>query len=63
MTPKCPNHLVPMQYSGTPRIYICPVSSARFECDDELSSAEQKRDKFGRLIKEFKITPLDGEDG
>ena len=63
MTPKCPNHAAPMQHSGTPRIYICPVSDARFECDDEsqANKTEQKIDKFGNKMTEWDIKQLDEE--
>jgi hypothetical protein len=63
MTPKCPNHVVPMQKSDQPRIYICPISGYRFQCDVEEQASEEKKDKFGNTLKEFKIKPLDGQDG
>lgn len=58
----CPNHQVPCQYSGTPRIYICPVSTAEFEFDDQTSSSDVKLDKFGNILKQYKITPQDDKE-
>lgn len=53
--PKCPNHGCEMQYTGTPRIYQCPVSDAFFECDVDEQSTEIKYDKFGNEIVEWTI--------
>lgn len=61
--PKCPNHGCEMQYSGSPRIYICPVSNARFECDADGQETEMKIDKFGKPMVQYKVTPLDGDGG
>lgn len=61
--PKCPNHTVEMTPTDERRIFICPVSDARFECDVEDQEAEVKRDKFGKEIIEWIITPLDGDGG
>jgi hypothetical protein len=61
--PKCPNHTVEMDRSGDPRIWICPVSDARFEVDVDMVSQEKKIDKFGNPITTYKVTPLDGIGG
>ena len=61
--PKCPNHQCEMDRSGEPRIWICPVSSARFEADSEDQTREVRHDKFGRPITSYKLTPLDGVGG
>lgn len=62
--PKCPNHVVEMDPTDEPRIWICPVSTARFECDVDIQEGERKmkKDKFGKLVPdtEWKITPGDG---
>lgn len=61
--PKCPNHTVEMQATDNRRIYICPVSDARFECDVETQDKEQKLDKYGKPMLSYKVTPLDGDGG
>lgn len=59
--PKCPNHTVEMDKSDEPRIYICPISSARFEVDVEDADKEIKLDKYGNPIETFIIKSLGGE--
>lgn len=61
--PKCPNHTVEMTPTDERRIFICPISDARFECDVEEAETETKIDKFGNQMFEWKITPLDGDGG
>jgi hypothetical protein len=61
--PKCPNHAVEMERSDEPRIYICPISDARFECATDDQSKKTKFDKFGNPMQEYEVTPLDGEGG
>lgn len=63
MTPKCPNHVVPMQRTNEKRIWICPISGARFEADSEDQENEKKIDKLGNPVTEIKLTPLDGVGG
>lgn len=53
--PKCPNHQCEMQFTGTKRLYQCPVSDAIFECDVDEQKSEKKFDKFGNPIIEWKI--------
>lgn len=61
--PKCPNHTVEMTRTDNPRIYICPISDARFEVDVDDMTSEVKVDKFGNPMIDWKITPLDGDGG
>ena len=61
--PKCPNHTVEMEKTDERRIWICPISGARFEADSDEYSADVKYDKFGNPITEWKLNPLDGLGG
>lgn len=61
--PKCPNHTVEMDPTDEKRIWICPISGARFEVSIDDQQKEQKKDKYGRLMQEWKLVPLDGADG
>lgn len=61
--PKCPNHAVEMTATDERRIFICPISDARFMCDVEEAEGEIKNDKFGQKLVGWKITSLDGEGG
>lgn len=61
--PPCPNHQVSMEKSDEPRIFICPISGARFEADSDENEAVRKIDKFGRPMIEWKLKPLDGQGG
>lgn len=54
--PKCPNHLVEMSPTDERRIWICPISDARFECDVDTSEKERKVDKFGKVMDSWKVT-------
>lgn len=63
MRPKCPNHTCEMIATNNKRIFICPISSARFECDVEDKGMEKLFDKFGKEMISFKVTALDGEGG
>lgn len=61
--PKCPNHTVEMNKTDEPRIWICPISGARFEADADEQEHMVKYDKYGRPMIEYKLTPLDGAGG
>lgn len=61
--PKCPNHTVEMTPTDERRIFICPISDARFECDVEDQDTEVKIDKFGKQTYDYKITQLNGTGG
>lgn len=61
--PKCPNHACEMQATDERRIFICPISGARFECDVEEQEKDIKFDKYGKPMVEWKLTPLDGDGG
>ena len=61
--PKCPNHLCECDPSGEPRIWICPISSYRFELDSDEHQAELRYDKYGRPMTTFTLKPLDGPGG
>jgi len=50
-----------MDKSDTPRIWICPVSGAHFQVEEDESDAEIKVDLWGRPMKSYKVTPL-GEE-
>jgi transcription elongation factor Elf1 len=63
MTPKCPNHTVPMDKTDQPRMWICPISGARFECDVDIQEGKKKIDKFGKPIHDWQIKALDGAGG
>lgn len=64
-TPPCPNHGVPMDYTGDGIQWICPISGAVFEA--EFSPVEQEEeveyDKFGNEVKKWKLTQVDGGEG
>lgn len=60
-TPTCPNHGAQMSPTGDPRIYICPVSNARFEVEAESSQQEQQVDIYGNVIQNLTINALDPE--
>lgn len=61
--PKCPNHTVEMDRTDEPRVWICPISGARFEADSDDLSTEVRYDKYGRPLIDWKLTPLDGDGG
>ena len=61
--PKCPNHGCEMDKTNTPRTFICPVSGYRFDCDVDAQAKTVKRDKYGRPLTSFTVTPLDGSGG
>lgn len=61
--PKCPNHTCEMSPTDNMRIWICPVSGARFECDVETQAKDIKLDKWGKPMAAFTVTPLDGSGG
>ena len=54
--PKCPNHQVEMQSTGTHRMFQCPISDAFFECDVDEQKGQKKFDKFGKPMIEWVIT-------
>lgn len=60
--PKCPDAhpTVEMIPTGDKRIWICQISSARFEVSIDDQEADAKVDKFGNKIIKYKITPIDG---
>jgi len=60
--PKCPGHHCEMEPTNNPRIYICPISGWKFECDVDEQSTRTKLDKFGRIMKNFKVAPVGGEE-
>lgn len=60
---RCPNHDVPLQPSGEKQIGICPISGYRFQVAIDDMETETKVDKFGRIMKDVKVIPLDGEGG
>lgn len=61
--PKCPNHGVEMIGTDERRIFICPVSDARFECDvDENAKGGGLRlNTAGQLEHSWKIKNIDEE--
>lgn len=63
-TPRCPNHKVPMSGTDNRRIWICPVSDARFECDvDTAERNKQHKVNLAGAIEEvagWVIKPGDG---
>lgn len=61
--PRCPNHCVPLQRSGTPGIGICPISGYRFSYQADDAKREMKVDLFGRPLYEWKVESLDGSGG
>ena len=61
--PKCPNHTVEMDPTDNPRMWICPISGARFEADVDNKGGVKKKDKFGRPLVEFKVTAVDDDQG
>jgi hypothetical protein len=63
MTGRCPNHGVPLQPSNEPDIGICPISGYRFRVAVDDQDKEVRKDKFGKVTTNLKITPLDGAGG
>lgn len=61
--PKCPNHVIEMDKTDTPRIWICPISGAQFEADADEQERDVKYDKFGRPMITYKLTQLNGTGG
>lgn len=61
-SPKCPNHVVSMDKTDERRMWICPISGARFEADGDEAQQTTKIDKFGNPVTEWKITSIDEED-
>lgn len=61
--PKCPNHTVEMDKTDEPRIWICPISGARFEAEADEQRGEVRYDKYGNPMIEWKLKPLDGQGG
>lgn len=59
--PKCPNHHVEMDRTDNPKIWICPISDARFEVDVDQADTKKKFDKFGREIIDYTIKSIDEE--
>lgn len=53
---RCPNHTVEMSKTDNPRIWICPISDARFECDVDMHEGEKKIDKYGNPMVDWKVT-------
>lgn len=54
-----------MDKTDTPRIWICPISGARFEADSEENKkgTEVKYDKYGAPIIEWKLKAIDSVNG
>ncbi len=61
--PKCPNHTVEMDKTDNRKMWVCPISGAVFEADSDEQENILKRDKFGNLIHEIKVTQADGGVG
>jgi len=63
--PKCPNHTVEMDPTGDRRIWICPVSAARFECEADWHDNKKviKQDINGKTIETFNVKQTDGGTG
>ncbi len=63
MTPRCPNHAVPMNRTDDIHIWICPISYARFTCEVDEMKGEIRLDKFGRPMQTWAIKQADGGIG
>lgn len=65
--PKCPNHKVEMIPTDQRRIWICPISDARFTCNVDTQDANRQRrvNLAGQIeeVESWKITPADGTVG
>lgn len=61
--PKCPNHGCELDPTDNKRVGICPISGYHFQVDIDDKGGLVSKDKFGRIMQEFIVTPLDGEGG
>lgn len=61
--PKCPNHTCEMIKTDQKRMWICPISGARFEADSDDQTATKKYDKFGQPVVDWHIEQADGGTG
>ncbi len=61
MGPKCPNHhcplmLTPEQKRMNKGTAACPLSGALFDFEQSVQTGSVKKDKFGNIVKEWKVT-------
>lgn len=65
--PRCPNHKCEMNKTDNMRIWICPQSGARFECDVNAGSGKKRQviTAGGQLVEvtDYEMKPLDGQGG
>lgn len=60
-TPKCPNHGCGMNPTDDLRIWICPISDARFEADCTPQGICTVQHKDGTITEERRMLQISGQ--
>ena len=58
--PRCPNHHCVLLKTGDHIMWQCPVSSAIFKVEVDITDEKVKVDKFGKAMKTYVITAPEG---